>query len=239
MIKILPFIIVAFLIVGGLFYFRFHAAQQDLTTSSSTAQSSPIEVPKTAPGATLDDRVTALESSVKAIADKINSISSTQTPSSLDSRLKNVESSITELKARVASLENSSTAKTTTTTTNSSKSTIYIPLGSGGQINSTNYSSLNTFQINLDPSQYSGYSSMQLEVNMRLNQPGGTLSARLLNNNSGSAISSEISTGSTSSVIVSSTGFTLPSGSNNYVLQAKTSDGSQAFLDYARIKVNF
>lgn len=245
MIRLLPFILVALLVLGILGYFRFFAAKQSLVTSQTNTsqnppaggQASPIEVPKTLPGATLEDRVKILEDSIKAVVNKINNQS---TPDSgLDSRLKIVEASITELKARVSSLENGSTGQTTTSTSTSSKSTIYIPLGSGGQTSSQSYASLSTFQITLDPSQYPGYKSMQLEVNMRLNQPGSTLYARLLNNNSGSATSSEISTTSTSSVVVSSSDFNLSSGSNTYILQTKTLDGSQGFLDYARIKVNF
>jgi len=80
---------------------------------------------------------------------------------------------------------------------------------------------------------------MQLEVNMRLNQPGGTLYARLYNSTSGGATSSEVSSTSTTSSIFTSSTFTLPTGSKTYILQAKTSDGTSAFLDTARIKVNF
>ncbi len=235
MIKILPFVIVALLIVGALAYFRFFVVKQNLTDSSAgSVQSSPIEVPKTLPGATLEDRVKSLEDTVKSLVQKVNASPAPAT--SADSRLADAEAAITELKARVSSLENSSGTSQTST---SSKSTVYIPLGSGGQINSDNYSSLNTFQVSLDPAQYPGYKNMQLEVNMRLNQPGATLYARLYDNNTGSAVSGEISTTSTSSTVISSSSFTLPSGSNTYVLQSRTSDGSQAFLDYARIKVNF
>ncbi len=153
MIRILPFILVVILILGGLGYFRFFAAKQSLTTSQTNteASSTPVEVPKTLPGATLEDRVNALEDSVKNIVSKVNTQGSSQTDVSLDSRLKIVEAGVTELKARVTSLENSASPAPSSS---SSKSTIYIPLGSGGQVTDQGWSSLNTFQISLDPSQY-------------------------------------------------------------------------------------
>lgn len=159
-----------------------------------------------------------------------------QSDSNLDPRLKDAEGQITELKARVSSLENVSPAPAVST---SQKAPLYIPLGSVGQTSDTNWANLNTFQISLDPASYAGYSSMQLEVNMRLNQPGGQVYARLYQSSSGSAVSSEISSTSTTSSVVTSATFTIPTGAKNYVLQAKSKDGSLIFIDYARIKVNY
>lgn len=239
----LPFILVPILIIAGLGYWRFVASSQNVATSpqasEQTQDSVSVEVPKTLPGATLEDRVKSLEDTLTKLVPQINNLKpgTTQIASSgsLDSRLTAAESAITDLKARVSALEKATPAPVAS----SSKTTIYLPLGSGGTVASTDWTTLNTFQINLDPSQYPGYSSMQLEVNMRLNQPGGTLYARLYNSSSGTATSSEVSSTSTSSSVFSSSTFTLPTGSKTYVLQAKTSDSSQAFLDTARIKVNF
>lgn len=207
------------------------------TFSQTTSDTKPLEVPKTLPAATLDDRVKSLEDTVSKIVTQVNSLKTAGSPAtaSLDSRLKTVEGAIADLTARVAALEKSTPAQVVS----SSKSVVYIPLGSGGTVASVDWTSLNTFQITMDPSQYPGYTSMQLEVNMRLNQPGGTLSARLYNNSSGSSTSPELSSTSTTSSVYSSSIFTLPSGSKTYVLQTKTSDGSPAFLDTARIRVNF
>ena len=223
MLKFMPFILVALLILGALGYFRFFAAKKSLETSQTQSVEEPVEVPQSLPGPSLEDKVKRPEDKVpKPTAD-----------ASLDSRIKTLEASLTELKERVTSLEDATPAPASTT----SSSTGYIPLGSGGQISDTNWVSLNTFQISLDPSQYPGYKNMQLEVNMRLNQPGGTLYARLYS--SGSAVSSEATTTSTTSATSSSQTFTLSSGSKTYILQAKTSDGTLGFLDTARIRVNF
>lgn len=234
MVKILPFIIVALLLVGGLGYWRFSTARQSL----DSVQPSPIEVPKTLPGASLEERVKTLEDTVTALVNKANSTPAPQS-SSLDSRVSDLEAAVTELKARVTSLENSSTGTPQTGTSTSSKPTVYIPLGSSGTVNSQSWTSLSTFQVSLNPSQYPGYYGMQLEVNMRLNQPGGTLYARLYNVSTGLATSAEINTTATDSTVVSSANFTIPSATDTYILQAKTSDGTLGFLDYARIKVNF
>ena len=242
MIRFLPFILVPILIIAGLGYWRFVASTnspETLPAASSQAEDlGPVEVPKTLPRATLEDRVKSLEDIITKLVPQVNNLKPLSSPtasSSLDSRLKDVESTAIELKARVSALEKATPAPAAA----SSKVTIYIPLGSGGSTASVDWASLNAFQINLDPAQYPGYSSMQLEVNMRLNQPGGTLYARLYNSTSGGATSSEVSSTSTTSSIFTSSTFTLPTGSKTYILQAKTSDGTSAFLDTARIKVNF
>lgn len=238
MFKILPFVLIPLLILGGLGYFRFvYLPQQNLENpvKSVSQQTGPIEVPKSLPGATVDDRVNTLEQSIATLIKEINSLKSPGAQSTVAdaARLNNAESAIVELKARVSALEKT----TPTPVISSSKSTVYIPLGSGGQINgNTDWNNLNTFQATVDPAQYPGYTSMQLEVNMRLNQPGGTLYARLYSG--GSLDSSQVTTTSTSSSLVTSGTFTV-SGSKTYTLQAKSSDGTQAFIDDARIKVNF
>lgn len=238
MLKFLLFILIPIIVLGGLGYWRFVAGKQSLESpKAGQTQDGAIEVPKTSPQTSIEDRVKLLEDLISKVVVQLNSLKSsgkTATASSSDTTsLSSLEAQITELKARVSALEK------TGTTTSSGKSTIYIPLGSNGQMGDQNWFNLSTFQISLDPAQYPGYTSMQLEVTMRLNQPGGTLSARLYNLTSGSATSPEVNTTSTTSKLVTSSTFTLPAGSKNYILQAKTSDASQAFLDNARIKVNF
>lgn len=237
MIKLLPFILIPILLVAGLGYWRYVSIKQNIAPVQKV-DTQPIEVPKQLPNASVDDRVQNLENTISKLVTQVNALKAQPAAATTsNTQLNDIQASITDLKARVAALEKATPAPATTTS--SSKSTIYIPLGSGGNVASTDWSSLNTFQVNLDPSQYPGYTSMQLEVNMRLNQPGGTLYARLYNSTSASAISSEISSTSTNSSIYTSSTFTLPAGSKTYLLQAKISDGSQAFLDNARIKVNF
>ena len=244
MFRFLPFILIALLVLGGLGYWRFVAVKQNLESpkAGQAQDQTPIEVSKTLPQATLDDRVKALEDLISKVVVALNSLKSSakgDTGSSTDAKLNSLDVAVTELKVRVSALEKSSPAAPATTTSSSGKSTVYIPLGSGGQMSDTNWATLSTFQISLDPAQYPGYTSMQLEVTMRLNQPGGTLYARLYNSSGGSATSSEVTTTSTTSKLVNSSNFTLATGTKTYVLQAKTSDGTPAFLDYARIKVNF
>jgi len=221
--------------LGGLGYWRYVASKPSLV-SNSTVDSYPIEVPRTLPKASLEDRVMAIENLMTKVVSSINSLKSTiaqDTSTTTDSDT--LSAQVTELKARVAVLEGANPTPASSGT--SSKSTIYIPLGSGGTIESDNWTSLNTFLITLDPAQYPGYTSMQLEVNMRLNQPG-TIYARLYNNTSASATSSEATSTLTASSVATTSTFTLPAGSKTYVLQAKT-PGSKGFLDYARIRVNF
>lgn len=237
MLRFLPVIIIIVLILGGLGYWRFVASKSNLNNPVGTQTEAPIEVPKTLPQAGLEDRVKALEDLASKLVSAVNSLkgsTSQSKSSSSDTKLNDLDASITELKARISALEKATPAPVTTTT---GKSTVYIPLGSGGQINSgTDWVSLSTFQATVDPSSYPEYKSMQLEVNMRLNQPGGTLYARL--NSNGSIDSSQVSSTSTSSTLVTSGNFTV-SGSKTYTLQAKSSDGTQVFIDTARIKVNF
>lgn len=168
---------------------------------------------------------------VKIITDKLPNLS--------EERVKNLEAQATDLKARVSALESRGTT-TTAQTTAAKQAPLYIPVGSG-QVSfaDQNWTSLGTYQVQIDTGQYSGYKSMQLEVNLRLNQPGGAVYARLYNSSDNSAISSEVSSPSTSSTLITSATFTLPSGQKTYILQAKSSAGTQAFIETARIKVNF
>jgi len=235
MLRLLPFVLIPILLIAGLGYFRFVAIKHSITPAQTTqVDSAPVEVPKTLPNATIDDRVKSLEDTVNKLASQVNLLKSSPQPSSQS----DLQASVTDLKARVSALEKATPAPAAAaTTTFTSKPIVYIPLGSGGQINSSSdWVSLDTFQATVDPSSYPGYSSMQLEVNMRLNQPGGTLYAKLYS--SGAIDSSQVSSTSTSSTLVTSGNFTL-SGSKTYTLQAKSSAGTQAFIDNARIKVNF
>lgn len=233
-IKILPFVLIPVLILAALGYWRFvYVPKSALTTQT---QQIPSEVPKSLPASGDDDKLTTLEQSVKSLVGEVDKLKSAKDAPNSDTRITNVESVIVELKARLSALERA-TPVPASTTTSSSKSAVYIPLGSTGQINSsTDWISLGTFQATVDTSSFPGYTSMQLEVNMRLNQPGGTLYARLYSG--GSIDSSQVSSTSTSSNLLTSGNFTL-SGSKTYTLQAKSSEGIQAFIDNARIRVNF
>ncbi|MBI2022768.1 hypothetical protein HYS97_02885 [Candidatus Daviesbacteria bacterium] len=155
-----------------------------------------------------------------------------------------LETKLSVLQKRIEALEARTPSTTTQTTTTTSSSTakppLYIPLGSGGSFTDRVYANFGGYIVNIDPGNYSGYTSMQLEVSMRLNQPGEKVKARLFNSTEALAIStSEVSTTSASYILLTSGNFTLPSGSKTYQLQVMSTDGVETFVQTARIKVNY
>lgn len=242
MIRLLPFVLIPILIIGGLLFWRNLATKQSLTTSQADqSNSTPVEVPKTLPGASLEDRIKSLEDVVGKLVPQVNNLKPGNSPaasSSLDSRLTNVESAITELKARVSALEKATPAPAAITS--GSKSPLYIPLGGGGgPWGDQDWYTLTEYQALINPDNYSGYSSMQLEANLRLAEAAGTGSVRLYNATDGSSILSEVSTTSTTSSLQTSATFKLPGGQKTYTIQVKSSQGSKLSVQSARIKVNF
>ena len=241
MIRLLPFVLIPILIIGGLLFWRNLATKQSLTTSQANQSDlTPVEVPKTLPGASLEDRVKSLEDTITKLVPQVNNLKPGSSPaasSSLDSRLKDVESTVTELKARVSSLEKATPAPAITS---GSKSPLYIPLGGGGgPWGDQDWYTLTEYQALINPDNYSGYSSMQLEANLRLAEAAGTGSVRLYNVTDGSSILSEVSTTGTTSSLQTSATFKLPGGQKTYAIQVKSSQGSKLSVQSARIKVNF
>lgn len=236
MVRLLPFILIPILILAGLWYWR-SSAQQNLATPQKNESLTPVEVPKTLPGATLEDRVKSLEETVKKLAQASNAKSSASpAPANLDSRLSSVESAVTELKARVSALEKATPAPAAAST---NKSTVYIPLGAGGSWADYDWNSLAEYEISLNPDNYPGYTAMYLEANFRLSESVGTGSVRLYNVTDGSAISSQLDTTATAFTLKTSASFKLPSGTKTYRLQVKSSERKDLFIQSARIKVNF
>ena len=238
MIRLLPFILIPILILAGLGYWRYSTNKPSLATpQASVVDQAPVEVPKTLPGASLEDRVKALEDLVVKLATQLNSLKS-QTPqtntSSLDSKISDLEASNTELKARVSALEKATPAPAVA----SGKSTVYIPLGSGGTSGDKNWITNDNYGATIDPAEYPGYSTMQLEVNFRMVQKSGTAYARFYNVTDSSA-KEQVSTTSDSFSWQTSFGFTLPAGKKTYTLQIKSTEGVDIQLQSARIKVNF
>lgn len=169
----------------------------------------------------------------------------TQDPNLSDSsKFSLLESKLAVLQRRVETLEKGSGTSTTTQSSNNSTQTskppLYIPLGSGGSFTDRVYANFGGYIASIDSSNYTGYTSMQLEVSMRLNQPGEKVKARMFNSTDSSAISnSEVSTTQTTYTLLTSGNFTLPSGSKNYQLQVQSTDGVETFVQTARIKVNY
>lgn len=239
MIKFLPFLLIPLLLFGGLMYWRSQASTKQNLATSETAEEeieeTPIEVPKTLPGASLEDRIKSLEETVVKLVSQNNKTASTPAPSgALDSRLDNAEAAVTELKARVSALE-----KATPAPVSASKSTLYIPMGAGGSYSNLDWVSLNEYEVSLNPDNYPGYTGMVLEVNFRLVDPTGTGYARLYNVTDGSAISSELTTTSSTFGVQTSSSFKLATGTKTYRLQVKSSIGKELVLQSVRIKVNF
>ncbi|OGE42491.1 hypothetical protein A3A45_01005 [Candidatus Daviesbacteria bacterium RIFCSPLOWO2_01_FULL_36_8] len=232
MIRFLPFILVIFLVLGGLGYWRFFASKPSLPSPGSDYSTDQIQFPVTGADATLEEKVEILEEIAKKL------VAQKATTTDLDS----INTSIAELKTKVSALETASPTTTTTTSTqtSTSKSSVYIPLGSGGgPWGNQDWYSTPEYQIALDSANYPGYSGMVLEVTFRLAESAGTGSVRLYNTTDSSATSSQLDTTSSEFVLKNSASFKLPTGSKTYKLQIKSTDGKNLFIQSARIKVNF
>lgn len=220
-------------------YWRYVSIKQSITPSSlsqTTLDTQPIEVPKTLPAATLDDRVKSIEDTIGKIVSQVNGLKTQNPPSSasLDSRLKTLEGVTTELTARISALEKSSQPSSP-----SNKSTAYITLGASGSWDYSNWTTLTDYQITLDPANFPGYTSMALEVIFRVVDSNTTTSVRLYNASDNSIVSSEDATTSSNFILSSSSSFKLASGNKTYVLQAKNSGGQTFFIQLARLRVNY
>lgn len=244
MIRFLPFILVPVLIIAGLGFWRFTATKKPVTPQVAESETStvPVEVPKILPQATVEDRVKGLEDTMAKIVPQVNSLKSsgTQTPASgiLDPRVASLESAVTDLKTRVAALEKNTQVALLSST--SSQPPIYIPIGSSaGPWTNTDWSTLNEYEISLDPASYPGYTGMVLEANFRVADPAGTGSVRLYNVTDASVLSSQLDTTSTSFKLYATSAFRLAGGQKTYKLQMKSSGGKDLYIQTARIKVSF
>lgn len=239
MIKILLIALIPVLSLGGwVVYSNYKSSRLESPTEQTRAIQEPVEVPKTLPEETEGEKyvgevstATNKSSEIKTPAPYVTPVQST---SSLDSKVAALETLVNDLKLKVANLE-----KATPAPASSSKSAVYIPLGSGGFWGNSDWYSLAEYEISLDPANYPGYSGMQLEVIFRLVEAVGIGYVRLYNVTDNSAISSEITTTSTSFNLKTTSSFTLPSGTKTYKLQIKSSQGRDLYIQSARIKVNF
>lgn len=236
MIRLLPIIFIPILLLAGLGYWRYTASKPRLTTPVSLEE--PIEVPKTLPQASLEDRVKSLEDLATKLVNQVNDLKSKSSqPSSSTSSSSDLEGQVTELKARVSALEKATPAPAVAT---SSQASVYIPLGSGGgPWANTDWYSMPEYEVSLDPANYPGYKGMVLEVTFRLGEAAGTGSVRLYNATDGSAISGQLDTTSSTFTLKTAPSFTLPIGTKTYKLQVKSTANKDLFIQSARIKVNF
>lgn len=239
MIKFLLIALIPVLSLGGwVVYANYKSSHLESPTEQSREIQEPVEVPKTLPDQTPQgkDKTSGLDTTSKTTSDSKNSTPSQILPSSssLDTKVAALETVVNDLKIKVANLE-----KATPAPISSSKTTVYIPLGSGGFWGNSDWYSLSEYEILLDPANYPGYTGMQLEVIFRLTEASGTGYVRLFNVIDNSATSSEVSTTSTSFGLKTTSSFTLPGGTKTYRLQIKSSGGKDLYIQSARIKVNF
>ncbi len=207
----------------------------------------PVEVPKTSPivsefsaqeSSSASELVTELSKPIPLNADTNTKISL------LENKIKALETSNIQLAARISKLETAapvsvnSTTTTSASTTSNSKAPQYIyPLGYGNSTTKTDWTEITTLSVVIDPALYSGYSSMQLEGLIRVRDGNGTAYARLYSNGL-AIIPSEISTNSWQNTWISSKTFTV-SSKKTYTFQVKSLTGYEAFIEDARIKINY
>lgn len=229
MIKLLSIAIVVALVLGAGVYFKL---MRQTPTSSSTDQ----------------ERISSLENKVEVLANQIGGItqdvtlpesSPTQGSLGLESRLKALETKVLDLQGQLTQLKGSSTTSTSTSNSSSYRPS-YISLGWAGTSIAQDWTSITVQEIIINPTDYSGYKSMQFEANIKIHQGNGKAYARLFNSTDGVfPPNSEISTTSQDYTWVSSATFTLPAGQKTYKLQLKSLSGYEASVQNARIKVNY
>lgn len=242
MVKYLPIVLVMIVMISGLLYLRFRQTptpkSQGTTQTATTQDTSPKQPVSTL---SLEQRVKILEDSVVLIAKKIGGsagqqiLDKTTTTTSSDFKIKNLEDTVASLQQQIDVLKQTSTPTQTV-----GKTTVYIPLGSGGSSTDSNWTTMEAYQVSLDGADFPGYTSMQLEITGKLIQSAGTGYGRLYNSSDSQAVaSSDVSTTSDQYVLLTSSGFKLSSGRKTYKLQIKTSNNFEFYIQTARIKVNF
>lgn len=241
MIRFLPVVVLIILIIGSFFYLR-SRFQTPISSPASLTNVTQAEVELAPQDSTLEVRVKALEDSILLLAKQIAGLKSgsgaqNTTSPMTDTKIKNLESAVANLQNQIDVLRGTSSQITPTSV---KKSPVYIPLGSGGTANDRNWYLVTSYQASINPGDYPGYSNIQLEMVMNLNEAVGEARARIYSSSDKSAVSSSnVSTTSTTATLLTSGGFTLPSGAKTYVLQVQSTEGYTVNLQSARIKVNF
>lgn len=158
---------------------------------------------------------------------------------SAEARITTLETKLQVLQKRIEQLEKG-TAPTTTTQSAPKSPSYVLALGSSGGVTTQDWSGLSSLSVSVDPADFPGYKSFQLEVELQQFQGNGTAYARLYNNTDKLAVfGSETSTSSFNYTWVSSQTFSLPSSKKTYILQLKTTTGYTASANNFRIKVNY
>ena len=223
-------------LILGLIYIR--SSGNTVTSPQSVVEGSTLS-------GSLENRVSTLEDAVALLINRVNNLSGVplqssdeeQVPASPDSRVQSLEGTVANLQVQINALKGASVP----TTTSGVKSPVYIPLGWSGSSQATDWTSITTQTIVIDPADYAGYTSMQFEANIQIYQGNGIAYARIYDKEDGlAAISSQVSTTSQDYNWVTSSTFQLPSSAKKtYLLQLKSSSSYAANIQNARIKVNF
>ncbi len=247
--KFVPIIVAILIMVGLIVYVRvvvFNANShqdtgnvlQDVTSGQTLSSNAP-----------LTDRVSKIELVLVEIAQQIqnlkNQVSTLQgqnqqaIPANLDSRLQLLETTVADLNSHVSVLEGTPVPQSTSTVS-TTHSVVYMPLWGSGSVTSSTWSTdYNSYDITIDPGDYPGYTSMQLQVELESYQGSGTSYAELQNTTDGtSVLSSLVSTSSYYYTLATSSTFTLPS-KGTYRLALKNNTGYQTLFQNARLKINY
>lgn len=193
-----------------------------------------------------DNRIKELEQSVLELADKVNgsdsgtASQSLPDPSNTQARLNALEVSIADLQAKIKKLESGSQSQLGIQTTAKKSPAYILSLGSGDSTTKTDWTTANNIDITIDPAEFPGYTSMQLEAYLKVKDGNGKAYARLHDSATGlSELSSEVSTSSENFTWAQSPTFTINGSKKTYKFQIKSLTGYEAFIQAARVKVNF
>ncbi|OGE30395.1 hypothetical protein A2631_01320 [Candidatus Daviesbacteria bacterium RIFCSPHIGHO2_01_FULL_44_29] len=213
---ILILVVIGLSIAGGVGIYYFTRASKNTPTASAspTAQATDLNV-----------QITDLK---KQLAEMQAEKASKEDLSRLTDQLQALESPIP------------SPTEASTVTVYSSKTPVYIPIGSStDSVTATDWKSFDSLTFSADPADYAGNTGMTLEVNIRSNA-GGTAYARIINVTDNSMVdNTEVSTTSTTFAFLTSGQFKLSGGKKTYKIQGKNPTGDPIFIQNARIKVTF
>lgn len=127
-----------------------------------------------------------------------------------------------------------------TSSSTSKPATTFVPIGIGGTSVSTDWTVINTQEIEIDSADFPGYLGANFIVELRVKDGNGKASARLFNVTDNTPIySSEVSVSSGEFTPVSSGSFTFATGKKKYRLQLKSLTGYQVDVQLSKIKVSF
>lgn len=116
----------------------------------------------------------------------------------------------------------------------------YIPMGLGGTSSSTDWTVINTQEIEVDPTEFPGYLGANLIVELKVKDGNGMAYARLFNVTDNTPVySSEVSTSSGDFTPVTSGSFVFATGKKKYRLQLKSLTGYQVDVQLTKVKISF